>query len=81
MVISINQLSIYGAVADMIEELQVGQKAPGKPILTQLSLAEVEANEERQGNLLQEYNQRLEKLSEDQETRSYPDSAPKLVLE
>ena len=31
MVISVNQLSIYGAVADMIEELPVGQKAPGKP--------------------------------------------------
>ena len=76
MVISVNQLSIHGAVADMIEELPVGQKAPGKPaapgqlekpeILTQLPLAEVQANEERQGNLLQEYEQRFEKLSEDQ---------------
>ena len=28
-VISVNQLSIYGAVADMIEELPVGPKAPG----------------------------------------------------
>ena len=62
MVISVNPLSIYGAVADMIEELPVGQKALGKPaapgqldkheILTQPPLAEVQANEERQGNQL-----------------------------
>ena len=74
-IISVNQLSI-GAVAEKIEELPVGQKAPGKPaapgqldkqeILTQLPLAEMHANEERQGNLLQEYEQRFEKLSEDQ---------------
>ena len=30
MVISVNQLSIYGAAADMIEELPVGQKARGQ---------------------------------------------------
>ena len=60
----------------MIAELPVGQRAPGTPvasvqldkqeILTQPPLAEVQANEERQGNLLQEYKQRFEKLSEDQ---------------
>ena len=60
----------------MIEELPVGQRALGKPaassqldkqeILTQLPFAEVQANEERQGNLLQEHEQRFEKLSEDQ---------------
>ena len=76
MVISVNQLSLYGAVADMIEELPNGQRAPGKPaawsqldeqeILTQPPLAEAQANEERQGNLLQENEQRFEKLSEDQ---------------
>ena len=74
MVISVNnQLSIYGAVTDVIGDFPVGQKASGKPaaldkqeILTQLLLAEVQANEERQGNLLQEYEQRFEKLSEDQ---------------
>ena len=31
MVISFNQLSLYGAAADMIEELLIGQKATGKP--------------------------------------------------
>ena len=35
-------------------------------IHTQLPLARMQANEERQGNLLQEYEQRFEKLSEDQ---------------
>ena len=76
MVISVNLLSLYGAVADMIAELLAGQRAPAKPvasgqldrqeILTQPPLAEFQANEERQGNLLQEYEQRFEKLSEDQ---------------
>ena len=69
MVISVNQLSLYGAVADMIAELPLDQRAPGKPvasgqldkqeILTQPSLAKLQANEERQ-------EQRFEKLSEDQ---------------
>ena len=81
-VISVNQLSIYRAAADMIEELPVGQgavekpKAPGQldkvKILTQPLLAETHANEERQGNLLQEYEQRFEKC---QKTRSYPNCA------
>ena len=76
MVISVNQLSFYGAVADMIEELPVVRRAPGKPvasgqldkqqILTQPPLAELQANEERQGNPLQKYEQRFGKLSEDQ---------------
>ena len=76
MVISVNQLSLYGALADMIAQLTIGQRAPEKPgasgelhkqeILTQPPLAELQANEERQGNLLQEYEQRFEKSSEDQ---------------
>ena len=59
----------------MIEELPVGQESSGETrfirsteliheILTQPPLAEVQANEERQGNLLQEYEQRFEKWSE-----------------
>ena len=56
--------------------LPVGQKAPEKPsapgqldkqeILAQPLLAEMQANEERQENRLQEYEQRFENLSEDQ---------------
>ena len=62
MVISVNQLSLYGAVADLIEELPDDQRAPRKlvalsqmeqEIITQLPLAEVQANDERQRNLLQ----------------------------
>ena len=37
-------------------------------IITQSPLAEMQANEEQQGNLLQEYEQRFEKLSEDQKS-------------
>ena len=56
MVTSVNQLSLYGAVADTIEELPVGRRGLGKPVAS---------HEERQENLLQEYEQRFEKLSED----------------
>ena len=76
MVIFVNQLSLYGAVADMIAELPVDQRALGKPIasgrldeqeiITQPPLAELQANDERQGNLLQKYEERFERLSEDQ---------------
>ena len=68
MVISVNQLSLYGAVADLIKELPDDQRAPGKPvaldqmeqeILTQPPLAELQTNEERQGNLLQNYERRF----------------------
>ena len=54
MVISVNQLSLNGAVADLIKELPVDQRAPGKPvaldqmeqeILTQPPLAEVQADD------------------------------------
>ena len=55
MVISVNQLSLYGAAVEMMAELPVGQKALVKPvasgqldkqeILTQRPLAELQANE------------------------------------
>ena len=57
------------------KELPYDQRAPGKPvaldqmeqeILKQSPLAEGQANDERQGNLLQDYERRVEKLSEDQ---------------
>ena len=61
MVIFVNQFSRYGAVADLIKELPVDQRAPGKPvaldqmeqeIITQPSFAEVQADDERQGKLI-----------------------------
>ena len=83
-VFSVNQLSIHGAVADMIEELPVGQGAPVKPIapgqldkveiLTQLLLAKTQAKEERQGNLNTSND-----LNNCEKTRSYPNYAPKQV--
>ena len=58
MVISVNQLSLYGAVADLIKELPDNQRAPGKPvassqmskqeIIAQPPLADVQATDERQ---------------------------------
>ena len=51
----------------MLAELPVDQRAAEKQeILTRRPLAELQANEERQGNLLQEYEERFERLSEDQ---------------
>ena len=90
MVISVNQLSLYGAVADMIAELPVGQRAPKKPvasgqldkqeIITQPPLAELQANEERQGNLLQEYEERFAKFPEDPKlSRPCSDACLRLV--
>ena len=75
MVISVNQLSLYGAVANMIKELPCDQRAPGKPvaldqmeqeILIQPPIAEVQANDERQGSLLQDYERRFERVPKDQ---------------
>ena len=54
----------------MIEEFPVDQRGPGKlvasgqldkQILTQPPFAEVQAEDERQGNLLQDYEQTFEK--------------------
>ena len=81
LVISVDQLSSYGAVADLIKELPVDQRAPGKPVaidqMEQEILTEVQAEEERQGNLLQDYERRFEKNY--QKTRSCPNCAPKQV--
>ena len=58
MVISVNQLSLYGAAVDMIEETPVGRRAPGNPvasgqldkpeILTQPPLAEMPLKSDRE---------------------------------
>ena len=80
MVTSVNQLSLYGAEADLIKELPDDQRAPGKPvaiyhteqeILTQSLLAEVQANDERQGNLSKNNERRFEKLPEDQKLSKF----------
>ena len=69
---SVNQLSLFGAAADVIEELSQNQRAPGKAValdhmeqemLIQLPLAEVQASDERQGNLLQELRAKIWKTT------------------
>ena len=75
MVTFVNQLSLHGATADMIQGLPKDQVASERPvashqteqeILIQLPIAEVPFKDERQGNLLQDYEQRLERPPEDQ---------------
>ena len=63
-VISVNQLSIYGAVADLCRELSKNSRVSGKPdaneysetieILTELPFADPHTDAEMQGNLLQD---------------------------
>ena len=74
-VISANQLSIYGAVADLCNETPEDFRALGKPaaldhlekmeILTGLSIGENSTSAQQQGNLLQAYERKFEQLSED----------------
>ena len=73
-VISANQLSVYGAIADLCNELPKDLRAPGKPaapdqlekvdIPTDFSIAEYSTNARR--NLVQEYERKFEQMSEDQ---------------
>ena len=74
-VISANQLSIHGAVADLCNDLSEGFRASGKPEVadhlettefpTGLSNAETHINAQ-QRNLVQEYERKFEQMSEDQ---------------
>ena len=76
-VISANQLSIYGAVADSCNEVPKDFGAPVKPsaldflgkreIPTDLSIAENSTNAQQRWNLLQDYERKFEQLSEDQQ--------------
>ena len=71
--ISANQLSIYGAITDLCDEVPKRIRAPGKPaapkhlekvdIPTVLSKAENYTNEQQ---WRQEYERKFEQLSEDQ---------------
>ena len=75
-VISANQLSIYGAVADMCTEVSKDTTASGKPeahdpletmeIPTEPPTADPRTDEQRRRNLLQEHEQQFEQLSDDQ---------------
>ena len=74
-VISANQLSVYGAVADLCRELPKHSRASGKldveehletmEIPTELSNPDHHADEEQQGNLLLEFERKFDQLSKD----------------
>ena len=74
--ISTNQLSIHGAIADLCDEVPKGIRAQGKPaapdhlekmeIPTDLSIAENSTNAQQRRNLVQEYERKFEQLSEHQ---------------
>ena len=82
MVISVNLLSIYGAVADMIVELPVGQRAVEKPKAPgQLDKTEIRLQKFKTMKSDREIcckNTRND-LKNCQKTRSYPNYAPKQV--
>ena len=75
-VISANQLSVYGSIADLCAEVPKDPWAPGKPaapdhlekmeIPTNLSISENSTNAQQRRNLVQEYERKFEQLSEDQ---------------
>ena len=72
MVISVNQLSLYGAAADMIEELPVDQRALGKPVkkfIHSLVLHFCETKSDRETYCKNTSHD----LRNCQKTRSYPD--------
>ena len=75
-IISVTQLSIYGAVADLCTELSKDSEVAGKlaanedvesiEIPTELRNAYPHTNAELQGNLLRDYEHKFEQLLEDQ---------------
>ena len=77
-VISANQLSIYGAAADLCNDAPKDFRAPGKlaapdhlekmDIPTDLSVAENSSNAHQRRNLVQEYKRKFEQMSEDQKS-------------
>ena len=85
-VISVNQLSFYGAVADMIEELAVGQRAPGNPLhqvnwiknrfLHNFLLQKCKPMKSDRGICCKNTSKDLKTC---QKTRSYPNYAPKQI--
>ena len=78
-IISVNQLSIYGAIADLCDEVPKDIRAPGKPaapdhlekmeIPTGPSTEETQTNAEQRRNLVQEHKRNSNNC---QKTRNYP---------
>ena len=89
-VISANQLSINGAIADLCNEVPKGVRTLVKPaapdhlekmeVPTDLSTAENSTNAQQRKNLVQEYERKFEQLSEDQKiSKLCSDAGLKLV--
>ena len=74
-VVSVNQVSIYGAVADLCRELSKDSRVSGKlganeyletmAIPAELPIADPHTDAELQGNLLQDYERKFEQIPED----------------
>ena len=90
-VISANQLSIYGTMTDLCDEVPKRVKALGKPaapkhlekveIPTVFSKTENSTNEQQWGNLRQEYERKFERLSEDQKLSKLCSDAGLMLVE
>ena len=61
-----NQLSVYGAVADLCNELSEELGASGQPGAPHHSETMENTNTQQRGNLVQKYERKIEQLSEDQ---------------
>ena len=88
--ISVNQLSIDGAVADLCEELSKASEVAGKlatnedlesmEIPTELPIADPHTNAELQGNLLRYYERKFEQLREDGKCRMLQHRKPRIFV-
>ena len=65
-IISVNQLSIYGAVSDLCEECKTCHVRTGRPVVAGQSdpLFVPSVNDPAQEDLLQKYQERVERLSQ-----------------
>ena len=89
--ISANQLSVYGAVADLCNELPKDLGAPGKLAApdhletmetpTRHSAEETQTNAQQRGILVQEYERKFEQLSEDQKLSKLCSDAGLMLVE
>ena len=90
-IVSVNQLSIYGAVADLCKELsddsEVAEKHAANEDLEStgipagLLVADPHTNAELQGNLLRNYEHKFEQLTEDQKLSKLCSNAGLKIVE
>ena len=85
-IISANQLSVYGAIADLCKELSDRRKPEAPDHLETMeipsgpSVAGPHTKEQQQGNLVQDYERGFEQVSDDQElSKLCPDAGLQIV--